>query len=71
MVEISKALHLSSKVLNLAESVKVPLKGYKVGIETMVAAQAHAGPKCDILRIYGAIRMESGLPFENDDSTQQ
>jgi len=71
MVEISKALDLSSKVLNLAKSVNVQLKGYEVGIEHMAAAQAHAGPECDILSIYGAIRMESELPFQNGPSMQK
>jgi hypothetical protein len=67
MVETSKALDLSSKVLELAASVEVPLKGYEVGIAHMVAAQAYAGPKADILSIYGAVRMESNLKFQNSD----
>lgn len=67
MVETSKAIDLSSKVLELAASVGVPLKGYEVGIEHMVAARDYAGPKADILSIYGAVRMESNLKFQNSD----
>ena len=67
MVEVAKALKLSSDVLDLADSMNVPLKGYKVGVEHMAVAQAHAGSDCDITSIYGAVRLESGLSFQNQN----
>ena len=65
MVEVSKAIDLASHVLNLAKTCGVSLKAYEVGLEHMKAAQSHAGPSTDILGIYGAVRLESDLPFEN------
>jgi len=67
MVEVAKALKLGSKVLELANSMAVPLKGYQVGIEHMAVAQAQGGTDCDITSIYGAVRLESGLSFQNQD----
>lgn len=67
IVEMVKALKLSTEVNRLAESFDMEIKGYQVGVQHMAVAQDHAGPKCDITSIYGAVRLESGLPFENQD----
>lgn len=64
-MDVSKALDLSSHVLELAGSLNMPLKGYQVGLDHMALANSIAGPKCDITSIYGAVRIEGGLPFEN------
>ena len=42
------------------------LKSYKVAVDHLAVAEAHAGPRCDIMGIYGAVRVESGLPFEQE-----
>ena len=39
------------------------LKSYKVATDHLAVAEAHVGPHCDIMGIYGAVRVESGLPF--------
>ena len=42
------------------------LKSYKVAVDHLAVAEAHAGPRCDIMGIYGAVRVESDLPFEQE-----
>lgn len=66
MVEVAKARDLGSRVLNLADSLNVSLDSYRAGINHMEVAEYHGGSKCDVTSIYGAIRVESGLPFRND-----
>ena len=65
MVEMAKARDLSSQVLELADSLNTSLSAYRVGVDHMEVAEAHGGAKCDVTGIYGAIRVESGLPFQN------
>jgi hypothetical protein len=60
-----KARALASHVLGLAEASKASLKSYEVAVEHLHSAQVHAGPESDITGIYGAVRLESGLPFQN------
>lgn len=71
MVEVSKARVLTAKVLALAKASNVSLKSYEVAVEHLAVAEAHAGREGDITGIYGAIRVESGLPFENGGSQDQ
>lgn len=68
MVEISKARHLTSQVLDLARVSGATLKSYQVAIEHLAVAESNAGPTGDITGIYGAVRMESQLPYENQGS---
>ncbi|KAF2266512.1 6-phosphogluconate dehydrogenase-like protein [Lojkania enalia] len=64
-IEVSKALVLTSQVLNVAKANDVSLKSYEVAVKHLEDVQAHSGPSASILGIYGAVREESGLPFEN------
>ena len=43
------------------------LKSYKVAVDHLAVAEAHAGPRCDIMGIYGAVRVESDLPFGQEE----
>ena len=65
MVEVHKARHLTSQVLDLAKENNVSLKSYKVAVEHLADVENSAGPKEDICGIYGAVRVESGLDFYN------
>jgi len=56
---------VASHVLELARASKTSLKSYDVALEHLATAESHAGPESDIGGIYGAVRLESGLPFEN------
>ncbi len=67
MVEASKARDLASKALGLAEASKVSLPSYEAAVNHLTVAEKHAGPKSDITGIYGAVRIESGLNFFNND----
>lgn len=65
IVGVDKARAVASHVLELARASETSLKSYEVAVEHLVAAESHAGPASDISGIYGAVRLESGLPFEN------
>ena len=65
MVEVYKARHLTSQVLDLAKENNVSLKSYKVAVDHLADVENNAGPKEDICGIYGAVRTESGLGFYN------
>ena len=65
MVEVHKARELTSQVLGLGKTQEVSLKSYEVAISHLAALESHAGPAADITGVYGAVRLESGLPFEN------
>lgn len=67
MVEVHKARALTSRILQLAKSNGTTLKSYEVAINHLSVAEAHVGSASDILGIYGAVRLESGLPFRNAD----
>ena len=63
IVEVAKARSLTFQILELALASSTSLKSYKVAADHLAVAEAHAGPHCDIMGIYGAVRVESGLPF--------
>jgi hypothetical protein len=65
MVEIWKARSLASHILGLAASTGTSLKGHQVAIDHLEVAESHVGAKADILGIYEAVRLESGLPYKN------
>lgn len=69
IVEVSKARTLTSHILGLASASGTSLKSYQVAVDHLAVAEAHAGSQSDIMGIYGAVRVESGLPFRNADST--
>ena len=69
MVKIEDANKLASHVRQLGEEAGVSLKAYKVALEHMASAERAVGPKGDLLGgIYGAVRFESGLDYENGAS---
>lgn len=67
MVEVSKARHLTSQVLDLAKASSVSLKSYKVAVEHLETVETNAGSKGDITGIYGAVRVESQMRYELDN----
>jgi len=52
--------------LNLANSVGVRLHNVETGDAHLAKVKEHAGAKGDIAGVYGAVRQEAGLKFEND-----
>lgn len=66
IIEVAKARTLTSQILELVLASTTSLKSYKVATDHLAVAEAHAGPQCDIMGIYGAVRVESGLPFEQE-----
>jgi hypothetical protein len=67
MVEVSKARVLTSHVLDLAKQSGASVKGYEVALDHLKVVESHAGGAADITGIYGAVRLESGLPFKNGE----
>ena len=66
MVEVCKARHLTSQVLELAKASNVSLKSYEVAVEHLETVERNAGSNGDITGIYGAVRVESQMPYELD-----
>ncbi|MCJ1313934.1 hypothetical protein MMC25_007614 [Agyrium rufum] len=66
MVEVHKARDLAAHVLSVAKGCNASLKGYEVAVGHLAALEEHAGAHADINGLYGAVRLESGLPFKND-----
>lgn len=64
MVAIDMAIKVASHVLGLAERSGAELKAYKEGKKHLDMVKENAGPGGDIAGIYGAVRLESGLPYE-------
>ena len=71
IVEVAKARALTSQILELASASRTSLRSYKVAVDHLAAAEAHAGSQSDIMGVYGAVRVESGLPFGNADSPDE
>lgn len=65
MAEVSLARALAAKVLNLAKRLTVSLPVYEVAVNHLAVADKLAGPEGEITGIYGAVRVESGLGFQN------
>lgn len=65
MVSVEKAIDLAAHVLDIAKTSGASVKSYEVGIESLSQAGSHAGLTSDISGIYGAIRVQSGLPFKH------
>ena len=51
--------------LNLAEASDTKMKDVEVADSHLAAVQKHMGSRGDIAGIYGAVRQEAGLKFEN------
>lgn len=65
LVAISESFRLSSEILGLAKEKGASLKAYEAGNKHMELVKSHTNATGDISGIYGAIRLESGLAFEN------
>ena len=65
MVNIEMALKDTGYALQLAEEYGVAVGAVKIGAAHLQAAEKHAGPYKDAAGIYGAVRQESGLKYEN------
>ncbi|KAL2816682.1 6-phosphogluconate dehydrogenase-like protein [Aspergillus granulosus] len=63
LVEVSKALLLTGRVMELAQKHGASVKIYEIAREHLKFVKDHEGPDADITAIYGAVRVESGLPF--------
>ncbi|KAF2450161.1 6-phosphogluconate dehydrogenase-like protein [Karstenula rhodostoma CBS 690.94] len=61
----SQALALAGKVMGVAKATGTSLKSYEVAVQHLKDAKKLAGPDTSLLGIYGAIRQESGLPYDN------
>lgn len=59
------ARNVASHVLELARATGTSLKAYEVAERHMQVVQKTEGSKGDISGIYGAVRLESGLKYEN------
>jgi 3-hydroxyisobutyrate dehydrogenase-like beta-hydroxyacid dehydrogenase len=63
------AVNLSRKdakhALGLAQVAGVRLKAIEIADGHLAQVQQHMGERGDLAGIYGAVRQESGLPFEN------
>lgn len=70
MVEVSKARKLTAHVLELAKSTGTSVKAYEAAVEHLKVVEDHAGGNADINGIYGAVRLESGLPYENRNPSE-
>ena len=55
----------ANHALSLAEASGTRLKGVEVAYGHLAAVQKHKGSKGDIAGIYGAVRQEAGLKYEN------
>lgn len=51
--------------LTLAKAAGAKLKDVEVADAHLAEVRRHQGPRGDITGIYGAVRQESGLKFEN------
>lgn len=51
--------------MNLAETSGARMKAVEVADAHLESVQKHSGSKGDIAGIYGAVRQEAGLSFEN------
>jgi len=64
-ISVSHALALTSKILGVAKATGTSLKSYEVAVKHLEDAKEHSGPNTSLLGVYGAVRKESGLPYEN------
>ena len=70
MVQLGDALQLTSHVRQLGLQTGTSLKAYQVALDHLAVAERKAGAQGDIAGIYGAVRLESGLDYENETSPE-
>lgn len=64
---INDSFRLSNEILGLAKEKGATLKAYEAGNKHMEQVRDYTKNTGDISGIYGAIRLESGLGFENQE----
>jgi 3-hydroxyisobutyrate dehydrogenase-like beta-hydroxyacid dehydrogenase len=65
LVQIDLALKDCRHMLHLAESSGTIMGNLEVVKKHLDAVKAERGEKGDFAAVYGAVRTESGLPFDN------
>jgi hypothetical protein len=65
VIAIGTARAAAQHFLTLAEQTDVQLGAFKVATGHMEIVEKHAGAQGDIAGIYGVVRVESGVEFEN------
>lgn len=65
------AQHLASEILDMAHKSGTSLRAYEAAVKHMDVVHSQTGPNGDIAGIYGAVRLESGLGYENQNQQQQ
>jgi 3-hydroxyisobutyrate dehydrogenase-like beta-hydroxyacid dehydrogenase len=63
---VDLALKDARHALNLAEASGVQMKNLEVANAHLKDVKEHDGERGDIAGIYGAVRKESGLKYENN-----
>lgn len=59
------AKSVASHVMRLARDSGTELAAYKIGRDHLDKVEAYSGRSGDISSIYGVVRVEGGLQFEN------
>ncbi|KAL2048675.1 hypothetical protein N7G274_000587 [Stereocaulon virgatum] len=65
LVSLDLIQHLADMTIDMAKESGTSLKTYETAVEHMKTVKSHAGPQGDITGLYGVVRMESGLQYEN------
>ena len=69
LFQIDLALKDCRHMLHLAESTGTVMGNLQVVMQHLEAVKAERGEKGDFAAVYGAVRKESGLPFDNRDGS--
>jgi len=64
LFQVDLALKDVGHALNLAETSGAKMRAVEVAKQHLLEVKEHRGEKGDIAGIYGAVRKESGLPYE-------
>ena len=67
MVNIGPARDLAAHVLEVAHDSRAHLPAYEVAVNHLKSAEEEVGSSGDISGIYGAVRLESGLRYSNQE----
>ncbi|KAF2107337.1 6-phosphogluconate dehydrogenase-like protein [Lophiotrema nucula] len=65
LAQIDPARAIAASILDLAKTSGASLKGYDIASKHLDAVRSHVGEGGNISGIYGAVRLESGLLYEN------
>ena len=65
MFNVNSARKDARHAMDLAQASGTRLKDLEIADEHLAVVQKHMGSKGDLAGIYGAVRQEAGLKFEN------